>query len=698
MSFENEKKIVPEDIRKRKRKKVMFVILPLVLLLIIVLILILRRNVSPTLDMSPIGLDFGERKNEMVFTVKNAAKAKGFFQRGVTPLEFTIDTRQAPRWLAVYPTSGIVEKEPKTITVKIDRRFLPPESVIEELRFFSNGGDRVVRILAQKEKNKIIVTSPTANSTFSIGDEVSAEWSATSGVSNIVNILLCLRGENIGILAHNYNYRKDSEGKGLFLWKARDLREDSGYSIRIEDAEDPKIFDEVGPIKIFQSHTAIKVLNQTKDHQFPSTVQFIFSLRNQNNHAVLFPAEKVDWKNIKIWENDNEIDYLESHALLYTQDDFQLQVMLVLDFSASMYETNEDINKMLVSVKDLINSLEETHQIGVVEFHRPDVPPMVLQTFTSYKNAAKDALDNFSTSKTYRDFSSCWDAVLKGLQQFPEKPDPDIFKTMVFLSDGFDNSSFHTPNDIITMAKDRDVHIFVVGIGDLREENVLKNIAFETGGTYVHSENLNVLQERFKQTITDVKGQYKIKYISPKKPEDGRFKVKGEITYNDVTGTPLLEDEIDPSLIYSKTNVGVIRFTAPSIIKYNRAEIFMWCEHIPRYINDFHFWVGINKPYQVTLTSSNGGGLCQGWTLSNLGNGWYRLTSPDPKDPRKYLEFGAFGTLCKIVVTDINEEELVIPFKLDNSIYDRGQAFYGGGDTSQTGMWSTNIYVGNITR
>ena len=177
MSFENEKRIVPEDIRKRKKKKVMFVMLSLVLLLIIVLILILRRNVSPVLDISPIGLDFGARENEMVFTVKNVAKAKGFFQRGVTPLEFTIDTKQAPRWLTVYPMSGIVEKEPKTILVKIDRRFLPPESIIEELRFSSNGGDRIVRILAQKEKDKIFVTSPTANSTFSIGDEILTEWS-----------------------------------------------------------------------------------------------------------------------------------------------------------------------------------------------------------------------------------------------------------------------------------------------------------------------------------------------------------------------------------------------------------------------------------------------------------------------------------------------------------------------------------------
>ncbi|MCF6155318.1 MAG: VWA domain-containing protein [Candidatus Brocadia sp.] len=696
MSSENEKKIRPGI--RRKRKKVISIVLPLVLLLIAIVILMLRGNVPPVLDMSPIGLDFEETKNEMAFTLKNTAKAEGFFQKGVTPLEFTIDTRQVPIWLAVHPISGTVEEEPETITVKIDRRFLPPESVIEELRVLTNAGDRVVRILAQKEKDQIIITSPTVNSSFSIGDEVLIEWSATSGVGNFVNIFLYLRGENIGTIEQNYNFRKDVEGKGSYLWKVSDLREDSGYTIRIEDAGDSKIFDEVGPIKIFQPLSAIKVLNQTKDHQLPSTVQFIFSLRNQNNHAILFAAKKVDWKDIKIWENNNEIDYSESHALLYTQDDFQLQAMLVLDFSASMYETNEDINKMLASVKDLIDSLEETHQIGVVEFHRPEEPPAVLQTFTTYKNAAKEAIDNFSTSKIYRDFSSCWDAVIKGLQQFPEKPDPNIFKTLVFLSDGFDNSSFNTPDEIITIAKDRDIHIFVVGVGDIRQENVLKNIAFETGGTYVHSENLNVLQERFKQTINDIKGQYKVKYITPKKPEDGRFKVTSEITYNDVTGAPLLEDEIDPSSIYGKTTVGVIRFTAPSIIKFNKAEIFMWCEHVPRYINDFHFWIGTDKPYQVMLTSSNGGGLCQGWTLNNLGEGWYRLTSPDPKDPRKYLEFGAFGTLCKIVVTDIIEEGIVIPFKLDNSIYDRGQAFYGEGDTSQTGTWSTNIHVGNTAK
>ncbi|MGQ3683755.1 MAG: VWA domain-containing protein [Candidatus Loosdrechtia sp.] len=695
MPLENEKKITPGN--KRKKNLAIYIVISLVLLLIV--ILMLRKNVPPVLGVSPTVLDFGEIRNEMAFILQNTAKAEGFFQRGVTPLKFTIDTGVASKWLSVYPASGVIEDKPERVMVKIDRRFLPPDITLEELRISSNGGDHIVQILVQKEKDKIIITSPTANSTIPIGDETLIEWLSSAGVSGFVNISLYLKGENIATIAQNYNAKRDSAGRSSYLWKvSSSLREDNGYAIRVEDVADHRVFDEVGPVRIVQPISAIKVLNHTKDHQIPSTVQFIFSLRNQNNHAILFTTDMVDWKNIKIWENEKEIDYSESHALLSTQDGFQLQVMLVLDFSASMYKTQDDIGKMLISVKDLIDNLREIHQVGVVEFHRPDEPPMILYPFTTYKDAVKEAIDNFSKRKIYQDFSICWDAVIKGLERFPGEPDPNIFKTLVFLSDGFDNSSFKTPDDIIALAKERDVHVFVVGIGAVREEKVLQRIAFETGGTYVHSDNLNVLRERFKQTINDVKGQYKIKYISPKKPEDGRFKVKGEITYSGITGSPLLEDEIDPASIFGKTTTGVIRFTYPSEIKYNMAEIFVWCEHAPRYINDFLFWIGTEKPYQVLLTTANGGGLCHDWALRDLGDGWYRLTSPDPNDLRRCLDFGAFGTLFKIVITDIDEEGLVIPFQLDNSIYDRGQAFYGEGEISWTGVWSTNICVGNTAK
>lgn len=686
---------IPE---KKKKKKI--IIVPIILLFITILIIfLLRRDALPILEISPTGLNFENKVKEMEFTIKNTAKAGGFFRPGVKHLEFEIDNRGIPGWLTVKPVEGSVLEESAKISVKVNRDILPYGSSMAELKILTNAENGVVRILVQKDEEKLTLISPSAGTSIFVGDRKTIEWTATAGVGEGVNIFLYSNGVNIGTIAENYVFKETEAVQGSFSWKVDDfIREGNDYAIRIEDANNPKLYDVISPIKIIQPLRGIKVLNQTTDHQFPSTVQFIFSLRDQNNHAILFDSDQVNWKNIKIWENKREIDYLESHALLYTQDDFQLQAMIVLDFSASMYEANEDIDTMAVSAKDLIDSLNETHEVGVVEFHRPDEPPALLQAFTTYKNAAKEAIDHFSYGKIYRDFSSCWDAVQTGLKQFPEKPDSNVFKTLVFLSDGFDNSSFNTPDDIIALAKERAVHIYVLGIGHGSEEKVLESITLETGGTYVFSENINVLRERFKQTIKDVKGQYKIKYITPKKPEDNRFVVESEVTYKGVTATPLLHDEIVPSSIFGKTIEGKLRFSAPSVIKYNQAEIFMWCEHAPRYVNKFRFRIGTDKPYNVVLTSTYNGGLCQNWTLNKETDGWYSLTSPDITDTRYNLAFGAFGTICKIVVTDVTEEGFTIPFTFDNSIYDMGQAFYEEGKTSQTKHWSTDIIVGNVAK
>ncbi|MDQ1275669.1 MAG: hypothetical protein QG610_1244, partial [Euryarchaeota archaeon] len=387
---------VPE---KKKKRKIVIISLILIFMTILI-ILLLRRNALPILEISPTNLNFGNKATEMEFTIKNVAKAAGFFRPGVKHLEFEIDNRGLPNWLIVKPTSGSVLEEDAKINMKVNRDILPYGSSMEELKILTNAENGVVRILVQKDEEKLTLISPSAGTSVFVGDKKAVEWTATAGVSKSVNIFLYSNGVNIGTIAENYNFKKEEAAQGSFSWEVDDfIREGNDYAIRIEDANNPKLFDVISPIKIIQPLRGIKVLNQTTDHQFPSTVQFIFSLRDQNNHAILFDSDQVDWKNIKIWENKSEIDYLESHALLYTQDDFQLQAMIVLDFSASMYETNEDIDKMTLSAKDLIDSLNETHQVGVVEFHRPDEPPALLHAFTTYKNAAKEAIDNFSYGK-----------------------------------------------------------------------------------------------------------------------------------------------------------------------------------------------------------------------------------------------------------------------------------------------------------
>ena len=101
----------------------------------------------------------------------------------------------------------------------------------------------------------------------------------------------------------------------------------------------------------------------------------------------------------------------------------------------------------------------------------------------------------------------------------------------------------------------------------------------------------------------------------------------------------------------------------------------MWCEHTPRYVHEFRFYLDKTKPYTVALVPENEGGLCGNWKIVNEGNGWFKLTSPDPTDPKYDLEFGNSGTVCKIIVDKISEAQTVVPFKLDNSVYSLDQSF-----------------------
>ena len=435
--------------------------------------------------------------------------------------------------------------------------------------------------------------------------------------------------------------------------------------------------------------------NIYRAHQTPSNVQYIFSLRDQYNHAVIINPQELDLNSLKIWENGKEIDYSESRAFLSTQGDFQLQVMLVLDFSSSMKKNYYGVETMIMGVKSLIDSLKETHQIGAIEFHRPDVQPSILQSFVTSKNAAKDAITNFASEEIYSDFSNCWDAVYMGLEQFPSKHNPRVFRALLFLSDGFDNGSAGTPKNIIELALKRNVHVYNIGVGEVHEEYVLKDISKQTGGTYVHAKDICVLLERFQNIIRDLGGQYKISYITPKKPKDGVFKIQCEISYKGLKSTPPLIGKIDAATIYGDTSNGIIDFSTSLNVKQKNAEVFMWCEHTPRYVHEFRFYLNKIKPYTVALVPENEGGLCGNWKIVNEGNGWFRLTSPDPTNQKYDLEFGNSGTICKIIIDKISEAQTIIPFKLDNSVYSLGQSFHGRHDfeVDADGNCNTNIKI-----
>ena len=681
-----------------KTSKVAGLTFGLLLIFAFIVFIYLSKLNKPFLEVSHNTLDFGSVETDKEFTITNVAKNRWILLLGLKPLNYDIEFDQKIDWISLYPKSGTTEGEVNTVSVKIDKTKLAIGNNSCKVNIKSNGGDKTIEILAFREKDSIIITEPKPDSTLTVGNKVLVNWESTLGVSNTVDISLYLNECLIKNVVKEYEYRGDSFSPGTFEWEIEEdlIPGGSGYTIRIVDNKNNKLLDEIYPIKIDYPITEIKFENINEAHQKPSTVQYIFSLRDQFNHAVSIDRSELDSGTLQIWENKKEIDYLESHAFLYTQDDFQLQVLLVLDFSASMKKHNDGIGIMIQGSNSLIDSLKETHEISVIEFHRQNKEPSILVPFSNDKEFAKKSIASFASSEIYNDFSVCWDAVHKGLEQFPEDIDPKVFRTLVFLSDGFDNSSYYQPKQLISLANERNVHIYIIGVGNVHAEDVLKDISEKTGGTYIHAESICILLERFEQIINDLGGQYKLSYITPKIPDDGTFNVVSLITHKGVTSYPPLDGQIDASSIYSDTINGIISFNTHHNISNGTVELLLMCEHAPRYIHEFYFNIGTDYKFSVQTVPDKDGGLCENWKVTTEENGWFRLTSPNPSNPNNDIEFGDIGIICKIIVHDVPNEKLVIPFELDNSIYKLGQSF-GGNETAtdkgSSSIWNTEIVV-----
>ncbi|MGQ3684477.1 MAG: VWA domain-containing protein [Candidatus Loosdrechtia sp.] len=684
--------------KKISYKKIIYSFIGITLIAIIVLIYLGR--VDPVLKTTQTELHFGEKEARQLLTLKNIGEKKWRYLSYVKTLYYEVDITRGGEWISIPLRSGTCERhEEKQITVTVNRDMLSEGINQGEILVKSNGGNKTIRIVAIgiKEEKILRILNPSDNAALTIDEQITIQWSATPNISNYADIFLLKNGFVVENIARSYHYRNDTRSNGRFTWTPKSpLRPgEEKYAIKIVDISDREVFGLVSSLRIVSPLTKLFLKNITTAHQKPSTIQFVFSLRDQDDHAVLIDPANFDMNNLKIWENDKKIDYLESNPYLYRQDDFCLQVMLVLDFSASIKMYRNGVETMVVGANSLIDHLKDTHQIGIVEFHRPDAAPSIIQPFTTHKQKAREEILNFSQKNIYSDFSICWDAVYHGLKQFPEEPDPKTFRTLVFISDGFDNSSLRQPEDLISLANKRDVHIYSIGLGKVRKDEILENISGKTGGTYIRAEDIRVFLERFKQIIIDLGGQYKTSYITPKKPEDGIFTTKSEISYKGITGVPSLEDKVDPYHIFGKTNQGILSFDVSPLGDEENAEVFVWCEHVPRYINKFRFHLKTDKPYTITLVPENNGGICEEWNIIKEADGWYLLSSPNPNDLSYDLKFGRSGIICKINLEEIKEEQTEISFLLDNTVYHLGQAFYGREypETDRNKIWQETIII-----
>ena len=370
------------------------------------------------------------------------------------------------------------------------------------------------------------------------------------------------------------------------------------------------------------------------------------------------------------WE---EIDYVETSFFVHSAENFELEVVFVLDFTKSMAlaalpDGRSGIEVMLEAFETALTGLPGAHRAGVVEFHDRNVEPGVLSQLTTDRDFILDSVAAFASSSFEPGSSRVWDSIQTAADLFTDQGDnPNVVRALVFLSDGRDTSSVSAREDAGAIAAQQAIQLYAVGVGEVYEEEELEATVVANGGVYYPTKELAALQDQLQVLVNDLRGQYRLTYITLRRW--GEYQTRVDFDLPDAIGR-FETDAMEVSTFYGPDTEGRITFDPPSVDRENgTAQVFIRALHVPRNVSSFRFKLDTLKPFVADIVPEDDGGLLGGWTLSERDSEGYQVA--EGAEP---VAFGNFGLLFEINLSDIIEKNVAIPVVFDNSIYTAGQS------------------------
>ena len=403
----------------------------------------------------------------------------------------------------------------------------------------------------------------------------------------------------------------------------------------------------------------------------------IFTLRDESGRPVVVPDSEIQ-RNTQVFEKGRgtedwqEIDYTETSFFVDTAEAIPIELAFVLDFTNSMASARlpdgrDGIQAMLDAFEVSVLPLGGAHLLGAVEFHDRNMEPAVLSELSADRQALMASVNGFHRSDFDPGSTRVWDAVTIGSGLFTSYlDDPNTVRALVFLSDGRDTSSINLREDALAAARERDVRLYALGVGDVFQEDKLRQMAESSGGGYYAARELSQLQEQLQLIINNLRGQYRMSYITLRRT--GEYENRIAVNLGNASGST----EVGPFNVadfFGFDNQGVIDFDTPSIDREKeQATVFVRSNHMPRNINRIRFKPHTDKPVRIDLVAQQDGGLLDGWAVSGPdAGGFYDMSSHRP------LDFGSLGLLFRMTISGFTERGMDVPVEFDNSIYSQGK-------------------------
>ncbi|MBZ5537742.1 MAG: VWA domain-containing protein [Acidobacteriia bacterium] len=205
----------------------------------------------------------------------------------------------------------------------------------------------------------------------------------------------------------------------------------------------------------------------------------------------------------------------------FTHQDIPVTVGLVVDNSGSMKSKRAEV---IAAALAFAQSSNPEDQMFVVNFNEHVSFGLPADTvFTDQPAQLAVALSRIAANGE----TALYDAMAAALEHL-KKGNRDK-KVLIVVSDGGDNASKHTVEQIMALAMRSDVIIYTLGLFEPddpdKNPHVLHQFAKATGGKAFLPDRLKDVVPTCEQIAHDIRNQYTIAYSSTNEKRDGKYRV-----------------------------------------------------------------------------------------------------------------------------------------------------------------------------
>jgi Ca-activated chloride channel homolog len=247
----------------------------------------------------------------------------------------------------------------------------------------------------------------------------------------------------------------------------------------------------------------------------------------------------LDTDNFRIFE-----DNVEQELITFSAEDVPISIGVIFDFSGSMANK---VSKAREAAIQFFKTSNPQDEFFLVSFNER------AELTSAFTNSIED-LQSRMMMTAPKGRTALLDAIYLGLSQM--RGARNAKRALLIISDGGDNHSRYSENDIKRLVKEADTQLYAVGIFDrfgdrsrtpeeLNGPSLLSEVTELTGGRVFAVEKLDELPDITSKIGMELRNQYVIGYRPSNKAHDARWR-KVKVKLRSPKGLP-------PLTVYSKT-------------------------------------------------------------------------------------------------------------------------------------------------